>query len=95
MYESINNAGSIPKRFLLFFFFNIMTMENFFDFSVIQYQVVAHALTYGYAVMIAALFYFAFTYTTVLKKFRISSALSIVVMVSAFLILYHQYTSWT
>jgi bacteriorhodopsin len=44
--------------------------------------------------MLAALLYFAVTYNTVLKKYRISSALSIVVMVSAFLILYHQYTSW-
>jgi bacteriorhodopsin len=70
-------------------------MENFFEFSVMQYQVVSHALTYGYAVMIAAFVYFAITYTTVRKKYRISSALSLVVMVSAFLILYHQYTSWT
>jgi bacteriorhodopsin len=44
--------------------------------------------------MLAALFYFAFTYYTVLPKYRISSALSIVVMVSAFLILYSQYGSW-
>jgi bacteriorhodopsin len=44
--------------------------------------------------MLAALFYFAFTYATVLPKYRISSALSIVVMVSAFLILYSQYGSW-
>lgn len=45
--------------------------------------------------MLAALLYFVCTYNTVLKKYRISSALSIVVMVSAFLILYHQYTSRT
>jgi bacteriorhodopsin len=44
--------------------------------------------------MLAALFYFAFTYGSVLPKYRISSALSIVVMVSAFLILYSQYGSW-
>lgn len=72
-----------------------MTMENVFSFSIIQYQVVAHVLALWFAVMLAALLYFAFTYNTVLKKYRISSALSIVVMVSAFLILYHQYTSWT
>lgn len=71
-----------------------MTMENLFSFSIMQFHIVSHTLTLWFAVMLAALFYFAFTYATVLPKYRKSSALSIVVMVSAFLILYSQYGSW-
>ncbi len=71
-----------------------MTMENFFSFTIMQYDIVAHVLTLWYAVMLAALFYFAMTMYQVLPKYRISSVLSVVVMVSAFLILYTQANSW-
>ena len=71
-----------------------MTMENLFMFTIMQYDIVAHTLTLGFAVMLAALFYFAMTMNQVLPKYRISSVLSIVVMVSAFLILYAQANSW-
>ena len=59
-------------------------------FSEMAYQMVAHVLTLGYAVMLAALFYFILTIKSVAPKYRMSSVLSVVVMVSAFLLLYAQ-----
>ncbi len=58
------------------------------------YQMVAHVLTLGYACMLAGLLYYALTLKTVAPKYRISSVLSVVVMVSAFLLLYEQSQSW-
>jgi len=51
-------------------------------------------LTLGFAVMIAGLLYFVLTIRTVAPKYRMSSVLSGVVMVSAFLILFFQQQSW-
>jgi len=64
-------------------------------FSEMAYQMVAHVLTLGYAVMLAALFYFVLTIKSVAPKYRMSSVLSVVVMVSAFLLLYAQANNWT
>lgn len=64
-------------------------------FSEMGYQMVAHSLTLGYAVMLAAMFYFILTIKSVAPKYRISSVLSVVVMVSAFLLLYVQANNWT
>lgn len=69
-------------------------MENQFSYSPMAYQMVSHVLTLGFAVMLAALFYFILTMRTVAPRYRTSSVLSVVVMVSAFLILYFQQTSW-
>lgn len=69
-------------------------MENFFSYSPMAYEMVSQVLTLGFAVMLAALFYFVLTMRTVAPRYRISSVLSVVVMVSAFLILYFQQTSW-
>jgi len=75
------------------------TFENYVGlqqgFSEMAYQMVAHVLTLGYAVMLAALFYFILTIKSVAPKYRISSVLSVVVMVSAFLLLYAQANNWT
>lgn len=75
------------------------TFENYIGisegFSEMGYQMVAHVLTLGYAVMLAALFYFILTIKSVAPKYRISSVLSVVVMVSAFLLLYAQANNWT
>jgi bacteriorhodopsin len=75
------------------------TFENYIGleqgFSEMAYQMVAHVLTLGYAVMLAALFYFVLTIKSVAPKYRISSVLSVVVMVSAFLLLYAQAKNWT
>jgi len=75
------------------------TFENYIGlqqgFSEMAYQMVAHVLTLGYAVMLAALFFFVLTIKSVAPKYRISSVLSVVVMVSAFLLLYAQANNWT
>lgn len=72
--------------------------ENFIGltqgYNEMAYQMVAHLLTLGYAVMLAGLLYFALTLKTVAPKYRISSVLSVVVMVSAFLLLYQQAQNW-
>ncbi|MEL6616699.1 MAG: bacteriorhodopsin, partial [Bacteroidota bacterium] len=68
--------------------------ENFFEYSPMAYDMVAHVLTLGYAAMLAALFYFILTIKSVAPKYRISSVLSVVVMVSAFLLLYAQAQNW-
>lgn len=74
------------------------TFENYIGasqgFSEMAFQIVAHVLTLGYAAMLAGLLYFALTMKTVAPKFRISSVLSVVVMVSAFLLLYKQAQNW-
>lgn len=74
-------------------FENYVGMEQ--GLSEMSYQMVAHVLTLGYAVMLAGLFYFILTMRTVSPKFRISSVLSVVVMVSAALLLYKQAQNWT
>jgi len=75
------------------------TFENYIGleqgFSEMAYQMVAHVLTLGYAVMLAALFYFVLAIKGVAPKYRMSSILSVVVMVSAFLLLYAQANNWT
>lgn len=63
-------------------------------YSEMGYQMVAHLLTLGYAVMFAALIYFILTMKTVAPKFRMSNILSVVVMVSAGLLLYQQSVNW-
>lgn len=69
-------------------------MENLFSYSPMAYEIVSQVLTLGFAVMLAALFYFILTMRTVAPRYRISSVLSVVVMVSAFLILFFQQASW-
>jgi bacteriorhodopsin len=74
---------------------DFVTFENLFEFTPMGYQIVSHILTLGYAAMAAALLYFVLTIKTVLPKYRISNVLSVVVMVSAFLLLFSQQQSWT
>jgi len=75
------------------------TFENYIGltegFSEMGYQMVAHVLTVGYAVMLASLLYFVLTIKTVAPKYRMSAVLSVVVMVSAFLLLFAQANNWT
>ena len=74
------------------------TFENYIGleqgYSEMAYQMVAHVLTLGYSVMLAGLLYFVLTRNQVAPKYRISSVLSGVVMVSAFLLLYVQSRNW-
>lgn len=75
------------------------TFENYVGittgFSEMAYQMSAHVLTVGFAIMLAALLYFVLTMKTVAPKYRISSVLSVVVMISAFLLLMIQQQNWT
>ena len=64
-------------------------------YSEMAYQMVSHTLTLGYAVMLAGLLYFILTLRTVAPKYRMSNILSVVVMVSAFLLLFAQANNWT
>jgi len=63
-------------------------------YSEMAYQMVSHLLTLGYAVMFAALIYFVLTLKMVSPKYRMSNILSVVVMVSAGLLLYAQARNW-
>ena len=69
-------------------------MENLFTYSPMAYGIVAQTLTLGFGVMLAALFYFILTLRNVAPRYRTSNVLSVVVMVSAFLILFFQQQSW-
>ena len=75
------------------------TFENYVGiesgYTEMAYQMSAHVLTVGFAIMLAALLYFVLTMKTVAPKYRISSVLSVVVMVSAFLLLMIQQQNWT
>ncbi len=66
-----------------------------FKISVEGFEIVNHILTLGYASMAAALFYFVLTKNYSLPKYRMSSVISVVVMVSAFLLLFIQKQSWS
>jgi len=74
------------------------TFENYIaleqGLSEMAFQMVSHVLTLGYAAMLAGLFYFILTLKSVAPKYRISPVLSVVVMVSAFLLLYKQAQNW-
>ncbi len=63
--------------------------------SVEGFEIVNHILTLGYASMAAALLFFILTKKDALPKYQMSSVMSVVVMVSAFLLLYTQKVSWT
>lgn len=65
-----------------------------FSLSVEAYELVQHILTVGYAGMGAALLYFVLTKNDNAPQYRMSSVLSVVVMVSAFILLFQQQQSW-
>lgn len=69
-------------------------MENYFIYQDYQYQLVSHILVLGFGAMMAGLVYFILTSRSLMPKYRISSYLGCVVMVSAGLILWTQYKSW-
>jgi len=69
-------------------------MENYFAYESYQWEAISQILVFGFACMIAGLVYFLATAYTVAPKYRMSSYLSAVVMVSAALILFNQSQSW-
>ncbi|MBQ1025222.1 bacteriorhodopsin [Micromonospora sp. C95] len=72
-----------------------MNFENEFGYNVIQYTLVSHVLTLGYAVMAAGLVYFLLTMSGVAPRYRLASVLSAVVMISAFFELWVLSQRWS
>lgn len=63
--------------------------------SIEGFEIVSHILTLGYASMAAALLFFVLTKNSALPKYRMSAVISVVVMTSAFLLLFIQKESWS
>ncbi|KAA1261089.1 Green-light absorbing proteorhodopsin precursor [Rubripirellula obstinata] len=70
-------------------------MENYLVYTDYQFQLISHVLVFGLGAMVAGLIYFAYTVSSTKPKYRTTSYLGSVVMVSAALILWTQYESWT
>jgi bacteriorhodopsin len=70
-----------------------MDLSNF-TMSVEAFEIVSHVLTLGYATMAAAMLFFILTKNFTAPRFQMSSVISVVVMVSALLLLYTQKMSW-
>ncbi len=70
-------------------------IENLFDYTTGQFELIDHLLTMGVGVHFAALFFFLIISQFVAPKYRVATALSCIVMVSAGLILYSQAAMWT
>ncbi|MFC7544913.1 bacteriorhodopsin [Plantactinospora sp. GCM10030261] len=71
-----------------------MNFENTFSYNVDQYTLVSHVLSLGFAVMAAGLVYFLATRGSIAPRYRFSSVLSAVVMISAFFELFLLYQRW-
>lgn len=71
-----------------------MNFENGFSYDFVQYTIVSHVLTLGFAAMAAGLVYFLVTSRSVLPRYRLSSTLSMVVMTSAVFELYILSQQW-
>ncbi|MEU4770434.1 bacteriorhodopsin [Micromonospora sp. NPDC023644] len=61
-----------------------VNVENLFGYNVVQYTLVSHVFTLGYAVMAAGLVYFLANRSSAAPRYQLASVLSAVVMVSAF-----------
>ncbi|MGB3775129.1 MAG: bacteriorhodopsin [Leeuwenhoekiella sp.] len=70
-------------------------IENLFDYSVGQFEAIDHLLTMGVGAHLAALVFFLVMSQFVAPKYRVATALSCIVMVSAGLILVSQAGMWT
>lgn len=70
-------------------------IENLFSYTQGQFEAIDHLLTMGVGAHIAALVFFILVSRFVAPKYRVATALSCFVMVSAGLILNSQATMWT
>jgi bacteriorhodopsin len=70
-------------------------IENLFDYTIGQFELIDHLLTMGVGAHFAALVFFLVVSQFVAPKYRIATALSCIVMVSAGLILNSQTSMWT
>lgn len=69
-------------------------MENLFAYTPVQWDIVSHILVFGVGAHVAGFVYFLVTSPQSAPRYRLSSFLSAVVMVSAALILFQQQLSW-
>jgi bacteriorhodopsin len=69
-------------------------MENFLVYTPLQHDLISHLLTLGVGAMAVGFVYFLTTMGRSESRYRPSSVLSAVVMVSAFLILFRQLQGW-
>jgi len=73
----------------------IANMENCLSYSPTQFELVGHALVIGYAAQAAGFIYFGMTMNmTKGKNYRLSSIYGMIVMLSAFILLYNQWKAW-
>jgi len=70
-------------------------IENLFDYSIGQFELIDHLLTMGVGAHLAALVFFIILSQFVAPRYRAATALSCIVMVSAGLILVSQSSMWT
>ncbi|MGB5981941.1 MAG: bacteriorhodopsin [Nonlabens sp.] len=70
-------------------------IESVFNYTVGQFEAIDHLLTMGVGAHLAALVFFNLISWFVAPKYRVATALSCIVMVSAGLILYSQAAMWT
>jgi len=70
-------------------------IENLFDYTVGQFEAIDHLLTMGVGAHLAALVFFLVLSQFIAPKYRVATALSCIVMVSAGLILVSQASMWT
>lgn len=71
-----------------------LNMENFLVYTPLQHDLISHLLTLGVGAMAVGFVYFLTTMGRSESRYRPSSVLSAVVMVSAFLILFRQLQGW-
>jgi len=73
----------------------IANMENCLEYTPLQFELVGHALVIGYAAQLAGFIYFGMTINmTKGKNYRLSSIYGMIVMASAFVLLYNQAKAW-
>ncbi|AZQ42837.1 bacteriorhodopsin [Nonlabens ponticola] len=70
-------------------------IENLYDYTVGQFEAIDHMLTMGVGVHFAALVFFIVVSRFVAPKYRVATALSCIVMLSAGMILFSQAAMWT
>lgn len=70
------------------------TMEYLFSYSPMSFNVVSHVLVLGYGAHLAGLVYFVLVRRQIAQRYRLTSLLATVVMVTAFLILFRLQNSW-
>ncbi len=71
-----------------------IVFENLLTYLPIQHDIISHVLALGFAAQAAGLVYFLATLNNIAPRYRLSSVLSAVVMVSAFLELFQLWQAW-